>query len=90
MKYAITGLLEIGKHDSLLDPDQVQFIHQFLVDYLVRYQGLQRLTSAPTVEISAASHEQLRACCMGYIMNDSNVSGVVISDMHTRTQTEDT
>lgn len=59
------GLVQVRKGR---DGDTVQFIHKSVNDFLLRNKRLQKLD--PTLEPNAvgASHNQLVACCMSYIM----------------------
>lgn len=58
------GLIEASKSYTQM---RVQFIHQTVIDFLLRNRRLQRLLSTPESDTIAASHDQIRACCLDYI-----------------------
>lgn len=47
----------------------VQFIHQSVVDYLLDGRGAQRLWQEPGLDLAARSHEQLKECCLQYMIS---------------------
>lgn len=60
------GLIEVRKGRE----ETVQFIHKSINDFLLRNQRLQNLDPALNSNPIGTSHDDLRACCMSYIMMD--------------------
>ena len=58
------GLIEIRKESE----ETVQFIHESVNDFLLRNKRLETLDPALESNPIGTSHDQLRACCMSYIM----------------------
>jgi hypothetical protein len=59
------GLVEVRKGHT----GTVQFIHESVNDFLLRNKRLQTLDPTLEQQVIGASHNQLMACCMSYIMN---------------------
>ncbi|KAL2126832.1 hypothetical protein VTI74DRAFT_150 [Chaetomium olivicolor] len=58
------GLIEARTGEA----ETVQFIHESVIDFLLRNQRLQRLDAALESYPVGTSHDRLKDCCMSYIM----------------------
>lgn len=56
------GLIEVSGRMT-----RVQFIHQTVTDFFLRNRRLERLYPTLEPDAIAASHDQLRACCLDYM-----------------------
>jgi len=59
------GLVEIRQASNT-----VQFIHETVHDFLLRYQRLQRLSPALRSNPIGTSHDNLKDCCLSYLMTE--------------------
>jgi hypothetical protein len=58
------GLIEVRKGET----ESVQFIHEFINDFLLRNKRLQILDPSLKLNAISVSHDRLMACCMSYVM----------------------